>query len=90
MLAYMLTITNVILWFPALLHPHFQSFSQDVLHFFCHQKVFCSPSIKPQALEILQNNNYIESHIVSSLLSILLSSNALILAGMLDSHVNAV
>lgn len=40
-------------------------------------------------MEILKNNNYIESQIVKYFLSILLSLNLLVLQGMLDSHVSA-
>lgn len=89
-LAYRFTITNVILWstpytFSIILSRHtFFSF------FFCHQKVLSSYKITSQALEIPQNNNYNESHIVLRLLSILLSFNALIFQCMLESRVIAV
>lgn len=66
----------------------FNHFSQDTL-FFCHQKVLSSHKLTSQALEIPQNNNYIESHIVLRFLSTLLSFNALIFQCMLESHVIA-
>lgn len=75
MLAYGFTVTKVILWstpytFSIILSRH--------TFFFSHQKVLSSHKIMSQALEIPQNNNYIESHIMLKFLSILLSFNALI------------
>lgn len=57
---------------------HIFNHSLKTYFFFSHQKVLSSHKIMSQALEIPQNNNYIESHIMLKFLSILLSFNALI------------